>query len=149
MNKLILYPLLILFIVAGFTQLYYNSTINLSYDETQITTIYGNQTLDETTSELELQDASLTLDFDMTVGIIAIIIGATALGLIGINFIGSGLSDFSIKIIWNGIVFYGLWLVFSTLGFNFFSIIPFFGSLIWLGLTLVYSIGVFFKMGSE
>lgn len=138
-----------LFIVAGFTQLYYNSTINLSYDETQITTIYGNQTLDETTSELELQDASLTLDFDMTVGIIAIIIGATALGLIGINFIGSGLSDFSIKIIWNGIVFYGLWLVFSTLGFNFFSIIPFFGSLIWLGLTLVYSIGVFFKMGSE
>lgn len=111
--------------------------------------IIGNQTLNETSQELELETASLELDFTMVTGLVAIIVGAIALGLIGLNVLGSGLPDSSVKIIWNGIVFYGLWSIFSVLGYTALVSIPLFGVMLWFFLTFFYTLGVFGKMGSD
>lgn len=149
MNSFIYYPLFLLLLIAIFTQMFYGaSEIDLTYEGSQSQTLIANQTLNTEESQLEIEQGNLSLDFTMTTGIIVIIVGAIVLGLIGINVLGSGLSDYSIKIIWNGIVFYGLWFLFSALGFNFFNSIPIIGIVLWISLTLVYSLGVFQKMGS-
>jgi len=150
MNNLIVYPLLLLVVIGSFYQLVTLTSIDFSQDQTQTETLQQNQTLDGTESELEIEGGSLNIDFTMSVGLIVIIISAIALGLIGINVLGSGLSDNSVKIIWNGIIYYGLWGIFSALGFNVFTLIPVgFGLLIWFILTMVYSLGVFHQMGSR
>lgn len=149
MNNFIFYPLIVLITISLFTQFYYYDTATFSSEESQNQTLIGNQTLSGEESELELDNAELSLDFTMTVGLVAVIAGAIALGLIGLNVLGSGLSDFSVKIIWNGIVFYGLWSIFSVLGYNSIASIPTFGVIFWFLLTFVYSLGVFGKMGSD
>ena len=143
----IFYPLFILIVVSLFTQLYYNDTAIFGSNENQTQSLIGNQTLGGEESELELDNAELSLDFNMTAGLVAVIAGAIALGLIGLNVLGSGLSDFSVKIIWNGIVFYGLWSIFSVLAFNAISNI-WLGSIFWFLLTFIYSLGVFSRMGN-
>jgi len=152
MNPYITYPLIILVVIGSFNYLYEfegATSIDLTYEGIQNQTLIGNQTLTGEESELELEEGSLSLDFTMTTGIVAIIISAIALGLIGIHILGSGLSDFSVKIIWNGIVFYGLWTIFSVLALTAIIAIPIFGVLLWFFLTLFYSLGVFGKMGSD
>jgi len=149
MNKFIYYPLILLFMIAVFIQMINIGSLDFDYEGSQEQGLEGNQTLNAETSTLELESGSLSLDYTLSTGIIIIIVSAIALGLIGLNVLGSGLSDFSVKIIWNGIVFYGLWLIFSVTGFNFFSSIPYYiGIVFWIGLTLVYSLGVFERMGS-
>jgi len=148
MNNFIFYPLVILMTIGLFTQFYYYDTATFDSDEIQTQDIIGNQTLNEEESELELEQGSLDLSFDMTVGLVAVIIGGIVLGLIGIQVLGSGLPDRSIKIIWNGIVFYGLWLIFSVLGYNSIVSIPTFGIIFWFIITFIYSLGVFERMGN-
>lgn len=147
MNNLIIYPLIILVVIGAFTQLYYYSEVDFSSSGAQSQELIANQTLNGTSQELELEEGSLSLNFDMTIGLIVIVLSAIALGLIGLNVLGSGLSDRSVKIIWNGIVFYGLWAVFSIMGYNSIASIPYFGALVWFSLTLFYSLGIFSKMG--
>jgi len=130
-----------------FTQFYYYDTATFDSDEIQSQELIGNQTLTGEESELELDNAELSLDFTMTTGLVAVIAGAIALGLIGIKVLGSGLDSYSIKIIWNGIVFYGLWSIFSVLAFNAISSI-WLGSIFWFLLTFIYSLGVFSRMGN-
>lgn len=150
MNSFVVYPLLILVVIGSFYQIYqFDESYDLSGSNSTNQELIGNQTLNEDESELELEQGSLNLDFNMTVGLVAVIIGAIALGLIGLNVLGSGLSDFSVKIIWNGIVYYGLWIALSVLAFNLIVGIPIFGVLLWFFLTFFYSLGVFGKMGSD
>jgi len=147
-NDFIFYPLFIIIIVSVFTQLYYNDNVIFGSDKNQSQTLVGNQTLNEEESKFELEQGSLSLSFDMTMGLVAIIVSAIALGLIGLNILGSGLRDSSVKIIWNGIVFYGLWTIFSVLSYSSIASIPNFGVLFWFMITFIYSLGVFSKMGS-
>lgn len=147
-NDFIFYPLFIIIIVSLFTQLYYNDIVIFGSDKNQTQSLIGNQTLTGDESELELEQGSLSLGFDMTTGLVVIIISAIALGLIGIKVLGSGLDPTSVKIIWNGIVFYGLWAIFSVLSYGSIASIPTFGVLFWFLMTFIYSIGVFNKMGS-
>lgn len=148
MNNYIVLPIIIMFMIGIFSQFYYSSAIDISSEGlSQSQTLQGNQTLTGEESELVLDEGSLSLDFTMTIGLVAIIAGAIALGLIGMNVLGSGLSAFSVKIIWNGIVYYGLWAIFSVLGFNAINSLPLFGLLFWFILTLCYTFGVFSKMG--
>ena len=147
-NDCIFYPLFILIVVSLFTQLYYNDNAVFGSDGIQSQTLIGNQTLTGEESELELEQGSLSLGFDMTTGLVAIIIGAIALGLIGLKVLGTGLDPQAVKIIWNGIVFYGLWAVFSVMSYGSIVSIPTFGILFWFMITFIYSLGVFNKMGS-
>ena len=147
-NDFIFYPLFILIVISLFTQLYYNDKAVFGSDGIQSQTLIGNQTLIGEESELELEQGNLSLGFDMTVGMVSIIISAVALGLIGLNILGSGLDPQAVKIIWNGIVFYGLWAIFSVMGYSSIVSIPTFGVLFWFMMTFIYSLGVFGKMGS-
>jgi len=147
MNNFIFYPLIVLMVIGLFTQFYYYDTATFDSDEIQDQELIGNQTLNGTEQQLELEQGSLDLGFDMTVGLVAVIAGAIALGLIGLNVLGSGLDSTSVKIIWNGIVFYGLWLIFSVLSYNSIISIPIFGIIFWFILTFIYSLGIFSKMG--
>jgi len=147
-NDLLIYPLLILIVISLFTQLYYSDSATFDSDDVQYQNLIGNQTLNEEESELELEQGSLDLGFDMTTGLVIVIIGAIALGLIGLQVFGSGLSSFSVKIIWNGIIFYGLWSIFSVLSYSSIVSIPSFGALFWFIITFIYSLGVFGRMGS-
>lgn len=150
MNNYIVYPLLILVVIGSFYQVYrFGENYDLSESNSTSQELIANQTLNGTSQELEIEEGSLDLSFDMTVGLVVIILGAIALGLIGLNVLGSGLSDFSVKIIWNGIVYYGLWAVFSVLAITVILSIPYFGALLWFFLTMIYSLGVFGNMGSE
>lgn len=82
----------------------------------------------------------------MTIGLIVIIVSAIVLGLIGIKVLGSGLSDTSVKIIWNGLVYYGLWGIFSVFGVDALTSIPIFGLFTWFLLTFIYTLGIFQNM---
>ena len=145
MNSLIVYPLLILFIVSGFSQLYYYSNTNLGYSGSLSDIASGgNQTLTGEEQEISQEISDAVFDINMTTGIVALIIGLVAIGVIaGIRVLGSGLSEYSVKLIHKSATYYGLWGVFSALSFGLFSGIPTFGLFIWLGLTLVYSLGFF------
>ena len=144
-NDLIVYPLLLLLIVAGFSQLVLLSDFDLSYSGTlEEISAEGNQTLNEEESKYIKETSSAVFDINMTTGIIALIIGLVAVGVIaGIRILGSGLSEYSVKLIHKSTVYYGLWGIFSAFSFVAFESIPFFGLFIWLGLTLIYSLGFF------
>lgn len=148
MNSLIVYSLLIIFVIAGFSQLYYYTEIDLAYEGT-LTDIAsgGNQSANEEETEVRQEISDAVFNIDMITGIIALIIGLVAIGVIaGIRFLGSGLSEYSVKLIHKSATYYGLWGVFSALSFRAFSGIPYFGLFFWLGLTLVYSLGFFQTM---
>lgn len=149
MNGLILYPLLIIFLLGAFCQLLNISAIDMSYNGTLASmNTTGNQTLNGTTQELSQQQQSSSFAVDMTTGLIALIIGLVAVGVVaGIRVLGSGLSEFSVNLIYKAVVYYGLWGMFSALAIDGFISIPFFGAFFWLGLTLVYSLGFFQSIG--
>lgn len=145
MNSLIVYPLLILFIVSGFSQLYYYSNTDLAYNGTLSDIASGgNQTLTGEEQEISQEIGDIVFNINMITGIVALIIGLVALGVIaGIRILGSGLSEYSVKLIHKSATYYGLWGIFSALSFTAFSGIPTFGLFLWLGLTLIYSLGFF------
>ena len=151
MNNLIVYPLLLIFIIAGFNQLYYYSEVNLSHEGT-LTDIAsgGNQTANEAETEIRQEMGDAVFDINMTSGLIALIIGLVAVGVVaGVQFLGSGLDTYSVKLIHKSTTYFGLWGIFSALSFTVFSSIPFFGLFIWLGLTLVYTLGFFQTLGND
>lgn len=145
MNKLIIYPLLIIFLCGAFNQLlvYGNidfTTTNTLNIDSQTGTIINNGT----SSTISTDSNSAIFNIDMITGLIALIIGLVSVSVIaGIRILDSGLSEHSVKLIYNATVYYGLWGVFSSLSFTLFLLIPIFGALIWLGLTLIYSLGFF------
>lgn len=145
--KLILVPLLILILFATISQLLPTGSSTINFTSTSTTGAYnitGNQTLDATTSVLTNTGVSSVWDINMTAGIIALIIALVAVGVAaGITVLGSGLSNFSVQLIYKSATYYGLWGVFSALGFVGFSSIPIFGLMLWLILTLIYSVGFF------
>jgi len=78
-----------------------------------------------------------------TQGIIAIVIAVSLIGsLIGIRVLGSGLSEMTIKILYNTIFFYGVWALFSVFSLEWLLIIPVGGWIIYFVLTGMLSFGI-------
>lgn len=144
-NNLILYPLLILLIVAGFNQLLVYTNVNLaSSSSINVNPTTGNQTINEETSQYTGDSTQAVFNIDMVTGLIALIIALVVVGVVaGIRVLGSGLSEHSVKLIYNSTVYYGLWFLFSALAFTAFNSIPTYGIFLWLGMTLIYSLGFF------
>lgn len=136
-------------VVGGFYQLIAITTIDFTSDEVQNQTLTQNQTLNAEESQLEVSGGSIDFSFNMTIGLITIMVSSIVAGLIGIKVLGSGLDPQAVKIIWNGLIYYGLWAIFSVLGYTAFILIPFgFGLFGWFLLTAIYSLGVWERMGS-
>lgn len=121
------------------------SSIDYTYSSSNaINPATGEQILNGTTSTMEQQGSTAIFDVNMTGGLIALIVVLVVVGAVaGIRVLGSGLSTYSVALIHKSAVYYGLWGVFSGLSYVAFASLPIFGLFLWVGLTLIYSLGFF------
>lgn len=79
------------------------------------------------------------------VGLFGVAISTIVIGVLGgVDLFGSGLSEHSVKLLSNGILYFGLWGIFSSIAVPLILEIPmYFGVFIYAILTLMYIIGVF------
>ncbi|MBA7494962.1 hypothetical protein ES702_05540 [subsurface metagenome] len=95
--------------------------------------------------ETQTEDAVFYLDPVFgAIGIFIVII--VIVGFIGLQIFGSGLSELSVKVISGVIIYGGLWAIVSVLSMPLILSIEVFGSLIYLGLTIIYVVGVVNKL---
>jgi len=98
---------------------------------------------------IKIDDLGISGSFniDVIAGAIAIIIVIAVIGIgIGINVLGSGLSETTVKLIITAISYTGLWALLSVLASPLLFEIEVFGGVIYIALTLGYTIGVVNKM---
>lgn len=145
-NWFIIIPLLFIACCAGFYQLFaISSVINFSSNQ-QIPIVIPTNNPHYNVWGVIKDNGNDNANFnvEMTTGIIALIVGCTVIATIsGVRLFSTGLSEQSIKIIYNSTVYYGLWGIFSALSYPMFTNLPIFGVFAWFMLTLVYSIGFF------
>lgn len=139
MNKFLIYPLIIFFLVAVVHQFYLFSNGDLSGTFSSNSGAV-NQNLIQNGSATSIQTSGVTMNFSLD--FIAIIIGVVALGaVIGITALGSGLSERAQKIIFNSAVYYGIWGVLNALIVGVFLDMPLFGAFLLLCFSGVYTMG--------
>ena len=133
---MILLVLTLLSLVLG--QNFLSGIVNLSVD---------NEALVDgvpSTFVVEGQDILFYIDTSnlLTAGIALLITIAIVAGVSGITFLGSGLNPQSARIIIFLTAYGGVWAVLSVLASNLIFQIEVFGTLIYISLTIIYSIGV-------
>ena len=125
---------------------YISSALNVGVDN--ISLINGNTT----TFLVEAQDVIFQIDTSSLINagialLATVILVAT---ITGVSVLGSGLNPQSAKIIITLTAFIGLWATLSLIVFPLIIEIAIFGSIIYIGLTIGYSIGVYQQFsGSE
>lgn len=134
---------LLILLVIGLLSLmlggnFFGQVVSVAVDNTAI--VNGSIT----TYVVEATDVLFFIDTSslLTAGIALLITLAIVAGITGIQVVGSGLNPESAKIIITLTGFGGLWAVISFLAFNLIISIEIFGSLIYIMLTIGYSIGV-------
>lgn len=140
MNKLLIFPMAFMLILTIFGSVFSN------YHPTGTTGDYSNQSGAVVQGENATVDIpsgdSETVNIWTTAGAMVILILAISIGVIaGIKILGSGLSDMSQNLIFNGILFLGLWACLSAISavFLFDTSIS---TLLWIFLTTIYIIGM-------
>lgn len=89
----------------------------------------------------------VTVGINEVTGALAVVIALVALAVVvGIQVLGSGISEQSVKTIITVIGYASLWGVFSVLSSNLIISIELFGLIIYLILTIIYAIGVMNKI---
>lgn len=146
--------LVVPFVLLFFTGLLYQSMLFSGLGEVDVygsnvtvgneTDVSGGLWENSTESGVELEGYSLTAGFDPLYGAIAIVVGSLAVAILaGVKVLGSGLSDFTVKMIVKVAVFYSFWILVSMFAVNAFALFPLgFGWLIYLLMTLMYGFGV-------
>jgi hypothetical protein len=105
--------------------------------------INGTFTENGEEKSISQDEAEYTFAINETQGIIAIVIAVSIIGsLIGIRVLGSGLSEMTVKILYNTIFFYGVWGLFSVFSLELLLLIPIGGWIIYLLLTGILSFGI-------
>lgn len=150
MNDFIVYPLLILVVIGSFNYIYLydNTNLTITNPDNQTYNLSQSQTLNGSESEMAVDSSGYGFSLDMT-NMLVIIIGITiVISLLGASALGSHVfSERGLKMFYNSVLWYGLWAVFSALSFSVIVNVPYFGMLAWFGATLIYSLGVFGKIG--
>lgn len=127
------------------TQLISSEDTIYGYTDDGTTYTYGtyNQTINGTDTSYGIEGFEVEAGFTLEQGVLAVIIVMVAVGLVaGIQVLGSGLSEFSVKMIYTTIFFYTLWLMLSVFGLPAITIVPVFGWVFYFFLTLLYTVGV-------
>jgi hypothetical protein len=142
MNKMMLIPLGFMLVLTMFAAIY---TGNME-TATGTTDDYSNSSGIDTSEGSGYVDipsgGSHTFNLWSTEGVIAILITAIAVGIVaGIKVLGSGLSDMSQSLIFNGVLFGGLWACLSIVSSTIFFINPI-TEIFWVFLTISYIIGM-------
>ena len=136
--------LMILVVLTLFSLVLGEEFISVSEDVFVDNSALVNGTI--TTFEVELE--SFIFEIDPLIGGIAIIITITTIAtLVGGQFLGSGLSPASVRVIIMVAGYVGLWGVLSILVIDLIKSIAVFGSIIYITITLAYTIGVVQKVG--
>lgn len=149
MNPFIIYPLLILVVVGSFNYLYLYGSVDFGSSSEQSQELTQGQSLNESQTDIEMEQANFNFEFTMVTGLVAIIVIVMLISLLGASILGSHIfSETGLKMFYNGIVYYGLWAIFSAFCYTIIASIPSFGVLLWFFFTLIYSLGVFGKMGT-
>lgn len=139
---LITISLVVLIIITLLSILSGNSFIGTpsSINSTYQTIING------TTTTLDVE-TNAVFYIDPVAGAIVIFVALGILvGFLGFNALGSGLNETATRIILWVTVYGALWGFFSVLSMNLIIEIELYGSLIYIGLTVMYAIGVIQKL---
>lgn len=135
--------LFVLGVISLFNIFLGNSFIDYSVDNSVDTSL----TVNGTTSDLVYESSDVVFSIDgITGAIVILIVIVTIASVIGIQILGSGLSDASVRVITAVLVYSGLWGVLSVLSGSLIFSIEVFGSVIYIVLTLFYVIGVVEKV---
>jgi len=141
---LISITLLILIVITLFSVILGNTFIGNTVDNVIDNSLIMNGT--ENTLGI---DSSALFNIDPVIGFtttIIVIVGLVA--VLGIQILGSGLSDSTVRIMTIGITYSGVWIVFSLLAEPLISSIEIFGTLLYVVLTIGYVMGVVQKIAS-
>lgn len=112
--------------------------------------ISGSADFNSSVSSFDINNISATFYIDEFSGALVIIIAIMIIAvIIGLNIFGSGLSDTSVKILSIGITYYGIWSIFSILAYPLIVSIEVVGVLIYITLTIIFTIGLVQKFTSE
>jgi hypothetical protein len=123
MNKLMMYPLMILLILA------------------LVSLVYSNTSLGSGTVDIE-DVGSWIVDASSITNVVLIITGAIGIVIAqGFSLFGTGFSNTSQSMTFNAIVFLGVWTLLTAAAFELTVSEPIF-SFLWLALTLSYIIGL-------
>ena len=127
--------ILLAFLSVIFGNSFIGSGSQLVYDNTLI--------INGTTSTLGSDPSDSWFNIDAITGLLVVITIITTVALVfGIQVVGSGLGDSTVRTITIITAFTGIYTVFSILAFNLITSIEVFGSLIYIGLTVMYVYGV-------
>lgn len=112
--------------------------------------IAGYGTVNQSTSFYNISNVSAMFYIDEFAGGLVILIAIMIIAvIIGINIFGFGLSDQSVKILTIGLTYYGIWSIFSVLSYSLIVSIEVIGSLIYIILTIVFTIGLIQKFTKD
>ena len=112
--------------------------------------ITGSATVNQSTSLYNISNVSAMFYIDEFAGMLVILIAIMIIAvIIGINIFGFGLSDQSVKILTIGLTYYGIWSIFSVLSYSLIVSIEVIGSLIYIILTIVFTIGLIQKFTND
>ncbi|MFX1590584.1 MAG: hypothetical protein ACFFC1_20820 [Promethearchaeota archaeon] len=110
----------------------------------------GSADFNESATSFDINNIGATFYIDEFAGALVIIIAIMIIAcLIGLNIFGSGLSDTSVRILSIGITYYGIWSIFSVLSYELIVNIEVIGVLLYITLTIVFTIGIVQKITKE
>lgn len=140
MNKMLLFPIAVMLLLSVFGMIYTGATY--APDSTED---YSNSTVDVDgdPTYVDIPEAgSYTFDIWGNSGFLLILAAAITVGILaGINVLGSGLSEASQKMLFDSVLFGGIWACLSVASVDF-MFVNAYSSLLWLVLTMIYIIGV-------
>ena len=141
MNKMLLFPMALMLLLSVYGMIYTGYTY--TPEPTQNYSSIDGVDINGTPSSVEIPEAgSYTFDIWDNSGFLLILTAAIAIGVVaGVNFLGSGLSDTSQKMLFDSVLFGGIWACLSVASVDF-MFVNTYTSLLWLILTMVYIIGV-------
>lgn len=135
--------LLIIVVLAFLSVVFGNAFLGVDLD----LSVDSGLIVNGTTSTLLVEGNTIAINLDpLTVGIVVITVLITIVSLLGINILGSGYNDSGVRILSILFGYSGVWAFFSTLAWNLVYGIELFGGLIWIGLTIIYGVGVLNKI---
>ena len=143
---MIMFSLIILLVLTVFSVVF-----GASFGATVIENVIDNSLIiDGITTTLEMEGADLLFNIDALTGALVWIIVIIALvSVIGINILGSGLSETSVHIITLGTAYTTIWIVLSLLASPLIFSIEIFGALIYVVLTIIYAFGFINKISGS
>lgn len=144
MNKLLVFPLILVAMMSFMYMAFASTAIDgISLDNSS----FNKNSSDFGNAVIQFVGGSTAVSVTTIVAIIAIFITASVVAaLLGLGILGSGFSPYSQRVVFNVIIFGGLWFVFSAILQQ-----PIFGNAVFgiffLLLTVIYVIGLGLHVG--